>query len=339
MRSKAAILTAINEPLAIDEVEIPALGVGQVLVKVYRSGICGAQIGEIAGAKGPDKYLPHLLGHEGSGFVVEAGPGVKYVKKDDAVVMHWRKGRGIEAEPPKYKWGNKVVGGGWVTTFNEYAVVSENRLTAIADDIPLEIAALMGCAVTTAFGLVNNEAHLKIGQSIAVAGCGGVGLAIIMAARMVGAHSIFAIDQYQHKVIKAAELGAAYSCTNIDDVRLMMEQGVDVFVDCTGAVDVIEKGYELTAAGGRMILVGQPPFDHSLLLRSFAQHYNGKVLLDSQGGRTDPSTDIPRYLNLWRAGRLDLDALITHRMPLEHINEALELSAGGDAGRIMVGMG
>ncbi len=338
MRSKAAILLKLNEPLVIDEVEIPALKVGQVLVKVYRGGICGAQLGEIAGAKGPDKYLPHLLGHEGGGIVVDIGPGVTHVKPEDAVVLHWRKGVGIEAEPPKYRWNGGYAGGGWVTTFNEYAVVSENRLTPVGEDVPFEIAALMGCAVTTAFGLVNNEAHLKIGQSIAVAGCGGVGLGIIQAAHMVSAHPIIAIDQHQHKVVKAAELGATYGCTNIDDARLIADKGVDVFVDCTGSVEVIEKGYELTAPGGRMILVGQPSFDHSLLLRSVRQHYCGKVLMDSQGGRTDPSTDIPRYIELWRAGKLNLGALITHRMPLEQINEALDLVRSGEAGRCMVVM-
>ena len=191
MRFKAAILTELNKPLVIDELDIPVLDVGQVLVKVHASGICGAQIGEISGAKGLDKWLPHLLGHEGGAEVLETGLGVTQVKPGDHVVMHWRKGQGIEAKPPRYKWGwmppNGSVGGGWVTTFNEMAVVSENRLTPIPKDISFDVAALMGCAVTTALGMVNNEAKIMIGESVAVAGAGGVGLNVIQAAFLAGA--------------------------------------------------------------------------------------------------------------------------------------------------------
>src|SRR5204863_5793005 len=126
------------------------LDVGQVLVKISCTGICGAQLGEISGVKGPDKFLPHLLGHEGGGEVVGVGPGVTQVKEGDRVVMHWRKGAGIHARPAKYQWGSRTVNAGWVTTFQEYAVVSENRVTPIPKDVPFEVAALMGCAVTTA---------------------------------------------------------------------------------------------------------------------------------------------------------------------------------------------
>jgi len=148
----------------VAEVELPkALSFGQVLVKVHYSGICGAQINEIEGAKGPDKFLPHLLGHEGSGTVLDVGVGVKTVRKDDRVVMHWRQSDGLQSETPAYQWEGRKVNAGWVTTFNEYAVVSENRLTAIPKDFDLKLAPLFGCAVTTAMGVVNNDAHVKIG--------------------------------------------------------------------------------------------------------------------------------------------------------------------------------
>ena len=160
---KAAILNHLNLPLIVDEVQLPEhLECGQVLVQVDCSTICGAQIGEITGAKGEDHYLPHLLGHEGCGRVRDVGVGVDHVKIGDKVVMHWRRGLGIESTFPKYKWKDKVIGGGLVTTFNEYAVVSENRLTSIDPSIPSGVASLMGCAVTTALGLINNEARLKI---------------------------------------------------------------------------------------------------------------------------------------------------------------------------------
>jgi len=168
MKTKAAILETLGLPLVIAELDIPAPQYGQVLVRVRCSGVCGTQVGEINGWRGTDHHLPHLLGHEGGGVVVEVGPGVKFIRPDHHVVMHWRRGLGVESDFPKYVWGDKTVGGGLVTTFNEYAVVSENRLTPIAKDVPFEIAALMGCCVTTGLGLVRHEAKLMLGQSIAV---------------------------------------------------------------------------------------------------------------------------------------------------------------------------
>jgi S-(hydroxymethyl)glutathione dehydrogenase/alcohol dehydrogenase len=135
---KAAILAELNQPLIIDEVELPdCLDYGQVLVKIAFTGICGSQIGEIQGRKGPDNYLPHLLGHEASGTVAATGPGVRFVAPEDRVVLHWRKGNGIEAAPPIYRWRGKRLNAGFVTTFNEYAVVSENRVTKVDHDLPM----------------------------------------------------------------------------------------------------------------------------------------------------------------------------------------------------------
>ena len=177
---RAAILVEQKKPLVIDEVQLPdSLEIGQVLVKVHFSGICGSQIGEINGAKGPDAYLPHLLGHEASGVVLEVGPGVKHVKPGDLVVMHWRKGLGIEGDPPKYMWRGNKLNAGWIATFNEYAIISENRVTPIAPSVDPQIAALFGCAVTTGFGVIENNAKLKIGESVVVFGAGGVGLNIV----------------------------------------------------------------------------------------------------------------------------------------------------------------
>ena len=163
----AAILVKQNNPLVVDNIELPrSLDVGQVLVDVHVSGICGSQLGEISGAKGVDNFLPHLLGHEGCATVLEIGPGVKTVMPGDLVVMHWRKGLGIQADPAKYLWKDKIVNAGWVTTFNSFAVISENRCTKIPKDTNHEIAAMFGCAVTTGFGVVENNARLSIGESV-----------------------------------------------------------------------------------------------------------------------------------------------------------------------------
>ena len=131
MKALAAILVELNKPLILEEIEIPKLTFGQVLVKVLCSGICGSQLGEIDGAKGKDDYLPHLLGHEGAGTVIDTGEGVTTVQEGDHVVIHWRPSSGIQSPTPNYKWGRKQVNAGWVTTFNEQAVISENRLTVM----------------------------------------------------------------------------------------------------------------------------------------------------------------------------------------------------------------
>ena len=153
---KAAILVESKQPLIVDDIDLPEhLNYGQILVKIHYSGICGAQINEIDAVKGPDKFLPHLLGHEASGEVLEIGPGVTRFRAGDKVVLHWRPSSGIQSPTPKYRWGTKTVNSGWVTTFNEQAVVSENRLTAIPDDFDMRMAPLFGCAITTAFGALS----------------------------------------------------------------------------------------------------------------------------------------------------------------------------------------
>jgi D-arabinose 1-dehydrogenase-like Zn-dependent alcohol dehydrogenase len=143
-KTTAAILVEQKKPLVVAEIALPKeLSFGQVLVKILYSGICGAQLNEIAGAKGPDRFLPHLLGHEAVAEVLETGPGVKTVKPGQRVCLHWRPGTGLQCEPPKYDWatpeGNKVVNAGWVTTFNRHAIVSENRMTPVPTDFDMRL--------------------------------------------------------------------------------------------------------------------------------------------------------------------------------------------------------
>jgi S-(hydroxymethyl)glutathione dehydrogenase/alcohol dehydrogenase len=329
---RAAILTQFNKPLIIEELQIPKLKCGQVLVKVINSTICGAQFGHIQGVKIKEEFLPCLLGHEGGAKVIEIGNGVRTVKKGDKVVMHWRKGSGIESDFPKYKMNDgTIVGGGLVTTFNDYSIVSENRLTKIDDDVPLDIASLMGCSVTTGLGIINNEAKLKIGQSIAVFGTGGVGLSIIQGASLVSGYPIIGIDLYDNKLDLAKEIGATHIINSLKkDVseeikKIVGSSGIDIFIDTTGKPELIEKSYNLTKSGGKTIMVGQPKVGEHLTLHSFLQHFNEKVLLDSNGGLTDPDVDINRYLRLYKNGILKLDKLITKRVKLLDINKTLDI--------------
>src|SRR3990167_7534111 len=339
----AAALEEQQRPLVLRQLEIPEyLSVGQVLVLVMSSGICGAQLNEIAGTKGPDKYLPHTLGHEGHGIVVATGPGVKHVKPRDSVVIHWRKGVGIESEPPKY-WCPELreyIGGGWNTTFQEYSVVSENRLTKIPDDVPSEIAALFGCAVTTGLGIVANEAQVKMGQSVVVFGCGGVGLSVLQGCLLASAYPVIGVDISETKLKQALVMGATHVILNdtpdgFNKIRHILPEGADFVIDRTGSPRVMEAAFDIAARDGKVIFVAQLHHQCRVSLQTLPMQM-GRTVLGSDGGGTCPSTDIPRYVRLLKAGRLNLQQLITHRYPLCHINKALDIVRTGACNRCII---
>ena len=342
MKIKAAILVKQRKPLVIADIDASErLERGQVLVRVLVSGICGSQIGEIDGIKGPDVHLPHLLGHEGCGEVIKTGPGVTGVRKGDRVVLHWRRGAGIESKTPQYRWGNKTVNAGWVTTFNEMAIVSENRITRISRSIRPETAALLGCALSTAYGVLRNDAKFKKGESIAVIGTGGVGLAVVSMAKAFGASRIAAVDMHANKLRLAKSLGAGVCYTSVSNkargsmMQLTRGFGFDVVVDCTGVVPLMEAAYELTAKTGRTILVGVPPKNHRIRIDSMPLHF-GKVITGSWGGGVHPTRDIPRILRLIKSGNLNPARLVSDYFRLNDINKAISDLRTGKVIRAMI---
>jgi S-(hydroxymethyl)glutathione dehydrogenase/alcohol dehydrogenase len=343
-KAKAAILVESRKPLVVEEIEFPdTLGVGQVLVRVLHTSICGAQLNEIAAVKGPDKFLPHLLGHEASAEVVETGLGVTTVKAGDKVVLHWRPSRGIQCQPPAYRWRGQKLNAGWVTTFNEFAAVSENRMTVIPSDADLKIAPLFGCAVTTAAGVITNDAKVKLGESVVVFGTGGVGLPVVQFAALAGAYPVIAVDVLEDKLAMARARGATHTIEAQNGIDVAAEvrkivgvQGPDKVVETTGAKAVIELAYELTHADGTCVLVGVP--SEKVSIYTLPIHFN-KVLTGSHGGDAAPHMDIPRILRLVGAGRISFDGIITHEFPLDRINEALDVVRSGTAGRVLLNVG
>jgi S-(hydroxymethyl)glutathione dehydrogenase/alcohol dehydrogenase len=341
---RAAILAESHKPLFVDEIAFPdALDVGQVLVKILHTTICGAQINEIEARKGADRFLPHLLGHEASGRVIEVGPGVTTIAAGDTVVAHWRPSKGIQSLPPAYRWRGKKLNAGWVTTFSEYAIISENRLTPIAANYDLKAAPLLGCAATTAAGVINNDAHVKIGESVVVFGAGGVGLNLVQFARLVAAHPIVAIDIVADKLEMARELGATHCIHSSKAIDLKAEilgivgdKGPDKVIETTGIPSVIELAYEVTHSDGTCVLVGVP--DEKVTIYTLPLHFK-KVLTGSHGGSSVPDIDIPRLIKLDRAGKLSLRKLITHEFPLEDINTAIDLVRSGHSGRVLINPG
>jgi S-(hydroxymethyl)glutathione dehydrogenase/alcohol dehydrogenase len=340
----SAVLTHLDAPLEIETVQqVGPLTFGQVFVEVHFSGVCASQVHEIDGLKGPDHFLPHLLGHEGSGTVLEVGEGVRFVKPGDHVVMHWRPGNGIQSANPIYDWDSKTVNAGSVTTFNSHAVVSENRLTPIPKWFDLRLAPLLGCAVTTAFGAIGNDAQVKIGESVVIFGVGGVGLAAVMAARLTTANPIIAIDLDQKKLDIALGLGA----THVIDARqqdtknvlrsLLGDEGADVVIETTGVKTVIETAYNICSPIGRTVLVGVPDPKDPALIPTLPLHF-GKKLIGSHGGSSKPHIDIPRIVRLVDQGKLDLSTIPLTERPLTEINDAIADLRAGMPGRQLIRM-
>jgi S-(hydroxymethyl)glutathione dehydrogenase/alcohol dehydrogenase len=340
MKTAAAILVEQRKPLLIDEVELPVLGYGQVLVEVKASRICGSQLGEIEGVKGPDKYLPHLLGHEGGGIVVETGPEVSHVKPGDRVVLHWRPGAGIQAAPSKYRLGSRSVNAGNITTFQSLTVVSENRVTRVPADTNFEVAALLADTLTTGFGAVTRDAQVTIGEAVVVIGVGGIGLGTILGAHLAGAYPVIAVDIHDHKLAKAREFGATHTINSrqenlVEAIHAILSGPADAVFDVTGNASVIEQAWKVTGPKGRLILVGVMRHDQQLSLNTLPLHY-GKVLKGTEGGSSQPHHDIPRYLRMIAAGRFDPRGMISHRCKLTEVNEAIATMRAGESIHTMI---
>lgn len=351
---KAAILTQLNAPLELWDLELPFrpdgkhCGPSQVLVEIFTSGICGAQLKEIEGLKGNAEFLPHCLGHEGAGIVREVGPGVNTQMIGKKVVLHWRKGAGGESiHPARYDAPNdQSVGGGHVTTLCEQAIVSANRVTVVPDDVPDELCALLGCGLSTALGTIEQEAKLKFGESILIVGCGGVGLNLIQAARLACAYPIVAMDVMSEKRAVCLNLGASeFISARTQDknyvMRILGLKGFDCIVDTSGSIDALQATIPLLADNGRFVMIGQPKPGEDIKIMGALDMFHGeygKRIMTTQGGGFRPSVDVPRYVNLWRAGHLDLGSIISHRMPLADINRGIDLVRAGQAGRIMIQM-
>ena len=220
--------------------------------------------------------------------------------------------------------------------------MSENRCTKVPADTNPDVAALFGCAVTTGFGVIENNAKLKIGESIVIFGAGGIGLNIVQAAALVSATPIIAVDRFDSRLELAKQMGANH-CINSSrsDAKNAIEealngQELDVFVDNTGIPEIIELGYSLSNRNGRVVLVGVPRTGKNLSLHSLPLHF-GKVLTGSHGGEATPHHDSPRYLRMQQPGQIKLEQLVSSYYPLEEINNAISAVRGGDiAGRVMI---
>ena len=316
MKTRAAVLRNVGGPLYIKELEVPSLGYGQVLVKILASGLCRSQLNEIKGRKGREN-IPHLMGHEAAGIVVDIGDGVGKVKKDDYVVVSWIKGEGIEAEPPKYESKEGIVSAGPVATFTEYAVVSENRAVPIDKKVSPSVAALLGCAVLTGGGIAKNL-NIKKGDEVAVFGIGGVGASALIKAKSMEAKTI-AIDIVDWK-LRWAEEALEIEAISPSEIN---SRKFDFVIECSGSKEAMEKAFESAKDNGTVVLAGNLEPGEKISINPF-DLIKGKKIFGSLGGWSFLDKDVPEYIDEYLRGSLPLTKLITKEYAFDRINQGLK---------------
>ncbi|MCX5805040.1 MAG: zinc-binding dehydrogenase [Proteobacteria bacterium] len=330
VKTCAAVLFELNKPLRIIEVDIPELLPGQVLVKIAYSGVCHSQLMEARGKRGVDFYLPHMLGHEGSGEVVEVGKGVKKVKPGDKVILGWIKGIGMDVPGTKYTKDGMTINAGGVTTFSNYSVVSENRCIKLPDGIPMDCAVLFGCAIPTGAGMVINQVKPNQGSSVAIFGLGGVGLSSLIAMNLFNCSVVIAIDIVEQKLQLARKFGASHLINaakqdvleEIDNIT--QGKGVDYSVETSGLASSIETAFQsVRKFGGLCVFASHPEFGDKIKLDPY-DLICGKRIEGSWGGSSNPDEDIPKFAALYRKGKLPLEELLSQKYKLNQINQALD---------------
>ncbi len=360
MRVKAAVLDRIglpppyaaSRPLEIVDLDLAPPGRGEVLVRIKAAGLCHSDLSVIDGSR--PRPTPMALGHEAAGIVEALGGGVGDLAVGDRVVLVFvpscgrcrpcAAGRPALCEPGARANGAGTLLGGerrlsfraepvnhhlGVSAFATHAVVARESCVKIDPDLPLDIAALFGCAVLTGVGAVVNTARVAPGASVAVVGLGGVGLSAVLGAKLSGARQIVAIDLSDEKLAFARALGATHAVNAgapdaVRTIRDLSGGGVEIAFDMAGAVPALELAYAATARGGTTVTAGLPHPDKRMALAPVTLVAEERTLKGSYIGSAAPLRDVPRYVALFKAGKLPVDALLTHRLKLEEINEGFD---------------
>jgi len=346
LRTRAAILHEFNKPLTIEEVEVAEPQVGEILVRILASGICHSDVSAYHGFwMSP---LPIILGHEGAGIVEAVGPEVTRVRPGDSVVMSVVWGCGqckycLQGKPFRCRSGavrgtmpdgtrrfrkddQEVSHFFCHSSFAHYTVVPEKMAVKVPTDIPLEKLGALGCGVQTGAGAVLNVAEVGLGESVAVFGCGGVGLSSIMAAKFAGAAPIIGVDVVESRMELAKEMGATHTvnAAEADPVaktKEITDGGADYAFECTGNVDTIRQTVDSLGPGGTAVITGGPPLGAEAKLN--APGLLSVRILGNMGGEGIPDIFIPRLIDLWRRGEFPYDRMITKAYGLDEINQAM----------------
>jgi len=328
---KAAVLYQTGHPLIIeDNIETPALLTGQVLVNVAYSGVCNSQLKEVRGLRGEDKFLPHMLGHEGAGTVIDIGCRVTKVKPGDKVVLGWIKGEGMDVPGPQFKKNGVVINAGAVTTFSDYTIISENRCVKLPDGFPPDIAVLLGCAIPTGAGIVMNQLIPEKDAVVAVFGLGGIGLSALIALGLYDCSRIIAVDIEDDKLKLAGDFGATHAINAamqdpLEKINKITDgKGVDYSIEASGFAKTIEIAFRsVRKFGGLCVFASHPQNGVKIGLDPY-DLICGKKIEGSWGGASNPDRDIPKLASLYMAGKIPLDKLLSRKYVLAEINQALD---------------
>jgi S-(hydroxymethyl)glutathione dehydrogenase/alcohol dehydrogenase len=355
---RAAVLHEIGQDKleVLDDVEAVGFGPGKVKIRVRATGLCHSDISAMNGVL--PQPAPFVPGHEGAGEIIDVGDGVSGLSQGDRVLVCWLPACGVcpackrgqsqlclagfmNAGTPNFKRpGGDVFGFAGTGTFTEEVVVEAGCAVPIPDDVPFDIAALIGCGVTTGLGAAINTADVRAGSSVAVIGCGGVGISAIQGARLKGAAQIVAVDPVASRREAALRFGAteAVAPDELADAkqRITAGEGFDYVFEVVGKSATARTAYETARRGGTLCIVGAGAMDDFLQLNMFELFFDEKKILPSMYGGGDVLQSYERAIALWRAGRIDLESLITHRVPLAEINEAVDQMRTGVALRTCI---
>ncbi|WP_431773498.1 Zn-dependent alcohol dehydrogenase [Streptomyces cucumeris] len=357
--TRAAVLPAVGAPLRLAEIDLPDPGPGQVRVRLAAAGVCHSDLSLSNGTL--RQPVPAVLGHEGSGTVSAVGEGVTTVAPGDRVVLNWAPScgachycglgepwlcadAGTAATVPYAKLtdgGDELYPGLGTAAFAEETVVPAHAVLPLPDGVPLADAALLGCAVLTGYGAVHHSAAVRPGESVAVFGVGGVGLAVLQAARIAGAGTVVAVDVSPEKEELARASGATEFLLSGEDTAkrirsLTAGHGADVAIECVGRAETIRTAWSATRRGGRTTVVGIGGKDQQVSFSALELFYFGRTLSGCVYGNSDPARDLPVLAEHIRAGRLDLSAMVTGRIGLDGIPDAFDAMVGGRGGRALV---
>ena len=368
MKTRAAVLREMgaprpyteSQPLEIIELELEGPGPGEVLVEVRAAGLCHSDLSVIDGSR--PRVMPMALGHEAAGEVAEVGPGVASLTVGDHVVLAFvpacghcgpcRRGRAALCEPGaaanakgtllsgaiRFRDGSEPIHHHLgVSAFSDRIVVSERSAVKVPAELPPELAALFGCAVLTGVGAATRSAQIRPGESVAVFGLGGVGLAALLGALLAGAERVVGIDLMPEKLVLAERLGAAATVDAgegcVEKVRELTDGGAEVVIETVGSAAVLADAYAATRRGGRTVTVGLPDPSQMLEIPAVSLVAEERILRGSYLGSCVPAEDIPRFIALHAAGRLPVDSLLTGTLPLEEINEGFDRMASREGAR------
>jgi Zn-dependent alcohol dehydrogenase len=366
VRIRGAVLEQTGGPLTVCDLDLAPPGPEEVLVRLHASGVCHSDWNAVDGTA--ETPCPAVLGHEGAGVVEEIGKRVSRVGVGDHVALSWTPSCGVcdecarglpqlcstmwpamgtgglmDGTPRLSRDGEPVFHYSFLSTFADACVVPERSCVRISDDIPFDVAALVGCAVSTGAGAVWRTAGVQQGDRVAVVGCGGVGLSALMAAAAVGAEPVVAVDAAPSKLDVARTFGANAGVlwqgspeATAAAVRDASGGGVDYAIEATGRPEAMEAAFLSTRVRGAAVLIGIPRADAVLSLPAATIPRMERRVLGSIYGSSKPERDFPHTLSLYRAGRLPLDRLVTHRLPLEEAGRGFELMQSGEARRAVL---